>query len=225
MAYEGLDVPAITHIACLTRIRSVPWLEQAWARGARVDRDSKGLKDKGIIYIPDDKLAENCMQKILAEQEPILREKEQNRLEQMLSNKDSQKNLLTDGIIPLKSNLTSSRAMDLSNGEAIDYSESAKIQLAMKQANIGGISTIQMKYFIKAYSQPVETGDSYAFTKDSTNTESLTPRQEEEKLRDTIEKYTRRYALKNQLEFNIINGEIKLNFIRSESEGNIYLYM
>ena len=221
MAYEGLDVPAITHIACLTRIRSVPWLEQAWARGARVDRDSKGLKDKGIIYIPDDKLAENCMQKILAEQEPILREKEQNRLEQMLSNKDSQKNLLTDGIIPLKSNLTSSRAMDLSNGEAIDYSESAKIQLAMKQANIGGISTIQMKYFIKAYSQPVETGDSYAFTKDSTNTESLTPRQEEEKLRDTIENYTRRYALKNQLDFKIINGEIKLIFKKERKSMTI----
>ena len=111
--------------------------------------------------------------------------------------------------------------MDLSNGEAIDYSESAKIQLAMKQANIGGISTIQMKYFIKAYSQPVETGDSYAFTKDSTNTESLTPRQEEEKLRDTIEKYTRRYALKNQLEFNIINGEIKLNFKKERKSMTI----
>lgn len=27
MAYEGLDVPSITHIACLTNIRSWPWIE------------------------------------------------------------------------------------------------------------------------------------------------------------------------------------------------------
>lgn len=35
MAYEGLDVPQITHIACLTHIRSIPWLEQMGARGNR----------------------------------------------------------------------------------------------------------------------------------------------------------------------------------------------
>ena len=32
MAYEGLDVPAITHVACLTNIRSKPWLEQSSGR-------------------------------------------------------------------------------------------------------------------------------------------------------------------------------------------------
>nr|MDD5304598.1 hypothetical protein [Elusimicrobiota bacterium] len=35
LAYEGLSVPAITHIACLTHIRSIPWLEQCFARGNR----------------------------------------------------------------------------------------------------------------------------------------------------------------------------------------------
>lgn len=38
MAYEGLDVPSITHLACLTRIRSKPWIEQMLARAARVNR-------------------------------------------------------------------------------------------------------------------------------------------------------------------------------------------
>lgn len=208
MAYEGLDVPAITHIACLTRIRSVPWLEQAWARGARVDRDSNGLKDRGIIYLPDDELATKCIQKILAEQEPILQEKEQNRLEQMLSNKDGEKNSITGGIIPLTSNLTNSRAMDLSNGETTDYSETAKIQLAMKQAGIGGLSTIQMKDFLNAYSQSLETGDSSNVINVLQSRESLTPSQEEKKLRESIENHTRRYAIQNQLDFKTINGEI-----------------
>jgi superfamily II DNA or RNA helicase len=35
MAYEGLSVPEITHIACLTQIRSKEWLEQMQARGNR----------------------------------------------------------------------------------------------------------------------------------------------------------------------------------------------
>ena len=35
MAYEGLSVPEVTHIACLTQIRSKEWLEQMQARGNR----------------------------------------------------------------------------------------------------------------------------------------------------------------------------------------------
>lgn len=50
MAYEGLSVPEITHIACLTQIRSVPWLEQMQARGNRV---AKG-KRQAWVYAPAD---------------------------------------------------------------------------------------------------------------------------------------------------------------------------
>ena len=37
MAYEGLDAPEVSVIACLTHIRSRPWLEQMIARATRVD--------------------------------------------------------------------------------------------------------------------------------------------------------------------------------------------
>jgi superfamily II DNA or RNA helicase len=50
MAYEGLSVPEITHIACLTQIRSVPWLEQMQARGNRV---APG-KRQAWVYAPAD---------------------------------------------------------------------------------------------------------------------------------------------------------------------------
>lgn len=40
MAYEGFDCPDCTHLVCLTRIRSWPWLEQAFARVMRIDRNS-----------------------------------------------------------------------------------------------------------------------------------------------------------------------------------------
>ena len=38
MAYEGLDIPAVSHLICLTRIRSTPWIEQMTARANRIDR-------------------------------------------------------------------------------------------------------------------------------------------------------------------------------------------
>lgn len=39
MAYEGLDVPGITHICVLTNIRSREWIEQMLARGVRIDKN------------------------------------------------------------------------------------------------------------------------------------------------------------------------------------------
>jgi len=50
MAYEGLSVPEITHIACLTQIRSVPWLEQMQARA---NRRAPG-KTGAWVYAPED---------------------------------------------------------------------------------------------------------------------------------------------------------------------------
>jgi superfamily II DNA or RNA helicase len=50
MAYEGLSVKEINRIACLTHIRSVPWIEQAFARGNRLFPGKKEC----IIYGPED---------------------------------------------------------------------------------------------------------------------------------------------------------------------------
>ncbi len=55
MAYEGLDVPAITHIACLTHIRSRPWIEQMLARATRYDEAAGPWENQtAYIYTPDD---------------------------------------------------------------------------------------------------------------------------------------------------------------------------
>jgi len=55
IAYEGLDVKQITHIACLTLIRSQPWLTQLFARAARYD-PSAGPWDtqEARVFMPDD---------------------------------------------------------------------------------------------------------------------------------------------------------------------------
>ena len=57
MAYEGLDVKPITHIACLTRIRSKPWIEQMLARATRFDPDAgRWESQEAHVFVPDDAL-------------------------------------------------------------------------------------------------------------------------------------------------------------------------
>ncbi|NJK70035.1 MAG: hypothetical protein HC789_23940 [Microcoleus sp. CSU_2_2] len=219
MAYEGLDVPAITHVACLTNIRSKPWLEQSWARAARVDREAGDLKKQGLIYLPDDQLAAKCVQAIVAEQEPILRERELNRRDNdngRNGNNDAKsKEPRYNSSIALSSNLTRSRASDLSTGETVDYDETAKIQSAMKKAEVGGLSTIQIKRLINAFNE-LEGKDGHDYLTE--RKEALTPSEELDLIRNTIEKYVRHHSAKNGIEYKTINGEIVKEFGKRRRE-------
>ena len=55
VCYEGLDVPSISHICILTRIRSNEWLEQAVSRATRVNKQSGPYRtQKAEIFAPKD---------------------------------------------------------------------------------------------------------------------------------------------------------------------------
>jgi superfamily II DNA or RNA helicase len=68
MAYEGLDVPPITHVACLTHIRSRPWIEQMLARAWR----SYGVKERCWAFVPNDPRMNRVIEKIRQEQDVIV---------------------------------------------------------------------------------------------------------------------------------------------------------
>ncbi|MDD5061961.1 MAG: helicase-related protein [Candidatus Marinimicrobia bacterium] len=73
MAYEGLDIPSVSHIICLTRIRSVPWIEQMTARANRIDPSAGPYEAQiGHIFAPADPLFKQVMDKIEKEQAPIV---------------------------------------------------------------------------------------------------------------------------------------------------------
>jgi len=81
MAYEGLDVPAITHIVCLTHIRSRPWLEQMLARANRIDRLAGPYsRQRAFVFSPDDPLFREVVEKIRSEQLPFVNSGEQMEL-------------------------------------------------------------------------------------------------------------------------------------------------
>jgi superfamily II DNA or RNA helicase len=64
MAYEGLNVPQISVICCLSHIRSVPWLEQCFARANRI----APCKGAAIVYAPADWAFKKAMRMIEQEQ-------------------------------------------------------------------------------------------------------------------------------------------------------------
>lgn len=68
MAYEGLDVPAITHVACLTHIRSSPWILQMLARAWRAN----GKKTKCWAFVPNDPRMNRVIERIRAEQDVVV---------------------------------------------------------------------------------------------------------------------------------------------------------
>jgi superfamily II DNA or RNA helicase len=78
MAYEGLSVPQISHIACLTHIRSIPWLEQCFARANRL---APG-KTAGYVYGPADRRFLDAIKAIETEQDYALREREKREREE-----------------------------------------------------------------------------------------------------------------------------------------------
>ena len=74
MAYEGMNVPQITHLILLTNIRSVPYLEQCFARANRVDPHSfAGSWDDQFahVFVPHDKLIDRVIAEIMADQEAV----------------------------------------------------------------------------------------------------------------------------------------------------------
>jgi superfamily II DNA or RNA helicase len=81
MAYEGLNVPAISVICCLSHIRSVPWLEQCFARANRI----APMKEKAVVFAPADWAFKKAVKMI--EQEQLV----------PLANPDGQQELLPKG--------------------------------------------------------------------------------------------------------------------------------
>lgn len=70
MAHEGLDVPAVSHLICLTNVRSEPWIVQAFGRATRMNYRA-GLpweRQQAFIYVPDDEDMRVIIDRLMSEQ-------------------------------------------------------------------------------------------------------------------------------------------------------------
>ncbi|MDA0710911.1 MAG: DEAD/DEAH box helicase family protein [bacterium] len=205
MAYEGLDVPAITHIACLTHIRSRPWIEQMVARACRVDSPAGPYESLyGYVFCPDDPLLHYCINKIQEEQYPFLKMKGQTEQVERAPSVPG-----VERMMALESEATRSRGRDLGEMGGLDYEENQMYLNFMKENGIGG-SPVQLKQQMTAR---IESG----VTEEDLQ-ETLTPREQEQYLRKQIEAYCRRYQSKKSLGHGFLNKEIVRQFQKSRRE-------
>jgi len=146
MAYEGLDVPQITHLALLTHIRSVPWIMQALHRAARmVDEQTHIIayeRQAGFVYGPDDPNLTGIIKAITDEQntDPFIAGREYNpRGDDTLSATPRDTTSEREHILPLGSATTRERTSDVMTGETLDYEDSARMLAALRSQGLGGI--------------------------------------------------------------------------------------
>ena len=120
MAYEGLDVPEITHIVCLTNIRSTPWIEQMTARAVRIDRKAGPYETQvGYIFAPDDVYFREIVAQIQKEQLPFVGPEKEMQMS-LFPKEDGAENIQ---ILPLNSKLNGHRTICLGGTlePAFDY--------------------------------------------------------------------------------------------------------
>jgi len=125
MAYEGMSVDAISHIVCLTRVRSIPWIEQCVARSNRIDKAAGPYEGQmGHIFAPADPLFREIVKSIEAEQVAVLDEQAHGREERRSEGKGGGEFRLQPspgGIKPLSSSMTDSHQIILDGGYDLDF--------------------------------------------------------------------------------------------------------
>ncbi len=202
MAYEGLDCKPITHIACLTNIRSKPWIEQMLARATRFDHGAGAWeKQTARVFLPDDPLMKVIIRRITKNDENfIAQKKERPGTGATGAGKPIE-------ITPMASSVTSERASELLSDE-----ERLALEEAIRTAGIVGVTPIQLKKAIAL------AGYSHATEMKTHETMQLTPSQEEEKLRDDIERHVREVSRKTGKEPRKINAKIVEKFGKSRTK-------
>jgi superfamily II DNA or RNA helicase len=139
MCYEGLSVPAVTHIACLTHIRSIPWLEQCFARS---NRTAPG-KVAGFVYGPNDERFRAAIASIEAEQVQALKDRAEREGGTAGEESEGQGGQARKWIQPLRS-----EAIRLSGGtfEPFDDPEAASYETARPD---GGLTPSAAEHLLR----------------------------------------------------------------------------
>lgn len=157
MAYIGLDVPAITHTFVLTYIRSVPYLTQLFARGARVDYEAGPYeKQLHFMYAPDDPLIHYCTDELLADQQAVA--KEQDGQTEPTGGGGGGGGGVQDFIRPGRSSYTESHAQELKTGDTLGVHEAMEaiaVQQKLGALNISPDSLFDLAALLKEVKQGV----------------------------------------------------------------------
>lgn len=156
MAYEGLDVRNATHLACLNKVRSAPWLEQCFDRPTRVAFKPDGCpltpeSQIAFVWVPDDPWMQEVVSKIQAEQEAGVKERDKRNAQQ--GGEGTASDSSDPSYVSLNSQLTDLRFGDTKGDFKIkdNVDESAWIKLC--QAKYPALRFLQPRTLLEMRSQ------------------------------------------------------------------------
>jgi superfamily II DNA or RNA helicase len=172
MAYEGLDVPQITHVACLTRYRTAPWLYQCFARACRTAPGKHG----GYVFAPDDPDMQAVIRIIKQEQFGFAEDQDEPE------NGGHGGGGVMQPIIPLQSQMTTGRAHDFE--EELDAQQTHDIEQIMIRNGLNGYSPLQVKRAFIEWS--TMQAPEIVHEENNLDMQGLTPSQQEVKLRQAL---------------------------------------
>jgi superfamily II DNA or RNA helicase len=190
MAYEGLDCPPITHIACLTHIRAHEWIEQMLARATRVDRQAGAYHEQqACVWAPDDDLFSEAIAKICEEQAAMIREREDVDGPDTKQRDDEERGGAE--IIPLDAASTAIRAMDMQTGKYTDAARTALLRKLASESGLGHIPVALLEAFGEAYTQHAASGEDAPTAAEAP---VLTASEKEAKLRKHLDRRIKQIA-------------------------------
>lgn len=208
MAYEGLDVPPISHVVFLSRIRSRPWVEQAISRAVRVDPDAGPWESQaGYIYGPDDALLRACISAIIAEQQAVISDIEvpEDHEDADAANAVVGVERARSPILPLWGKATDERLQDLSDGHFIAASQLAGVrQVLERHFPEMSVDPVAFLRAIHDMHGVIPSSDSPAPAQDV----PMAPSERERKIREQIDRYVKTHEGKYKLEWGTINKEM-----------------
>jgi superfamily II DNA or RNA helicase len=211
MCYEGLDVPEITHVACLTQIRSAPWIEQMIARAWRAMPQLPWASQRARVFVPNDSPMRLIIEKIRGEMDEAIAVVRERQGELGSPDSDSEADDDLAGLVdPLSSAVTSARASTLTNGD-IDQELFCRLQHTIEATGLG-CTVDQLHAAIRLLERdpklPVETRSA----------PDVTSREREERLRLEIEKHIRRWCAINGVHPKDVNSEIRTAGYKARKE-------
>ncbi len=200
MAYEGLDVPAITHLACLTQFRSRPWIEQMFGRLNRFDPKAGGYHtQRGCAYCPDDVLMTGIINAIKDDQEAVAYEASITTLPGPAAPTEPRRSVVTIG-----GEVTRERASDLQGDVSLDYPTTQLWEDALRKNGLEGATVQQVWQTV----QDVQNGNGHSEAAPVETPPAIPPSQEEAAFRRDIEKHIRSYEYENSIRYGTINADI-----------------
>jgi superfamily II DNA or RNA helicase len=197
MAYEGLDVPAITHIASLTHIRSKPWIYQMIARGWRTDYQSvlSYQEQKCVVYCPNDQLMRECIDRIKKAMLAVICEGHQ---------VEGREGGEMEYIVPLSSHAFGGESTDIDTDESITGDEWLYLYDLRSKFHAEDVPILEFKRLLSESQKapPPSTQD----------LSDLPPSLNEKQIRKRIEAYSRQWCRRQNQPDGTLNGILKAQF-------------